>query len=87
MHICTAKNPNHLSGLLQLARLLVEINTTDSQENSTATAAFSDGDVIKTKSALSNPVVDPSKVKQAWMEEVIELYEVIIPRHKEVDLR
>jgi len=70
--------------LLQLARLLVEINTTGNEENSTATAAFSEGGVINTKSSVSNPEVDPSKVKKAWMEEVIELYEVIIPRHKEV---
>lgn len=87
-----AKNSQHLSGLLQLARLLVEVNSTVGKENSTATNAFADGadgfsdaSVVVTNSTTSGKVVDSSKVARAWMEEVIELYEAVIPRHKEPD--
>ena len=78
-----AFNSGHVSGLLQLARLLVEINSSKDNENITATEAFS-GEKVNTKSQISNPVVDASKVAKAWMEEVIEYYEAIIPKHKDV---
>ena len=80
---CTilGRNANHLSCLLQLARLLVTINADN--ENSTATDAFSEG-LVHTNSKISQPTVDSSKVAKAWMEEVIEYYEAIIPKHKEV---
>jgi len=82
-----AKNSQHLSGLLQLARLLVEINSAEGKENSTATNAFADGtdSAVLTTSTTSGKVVDASKVARAWMEEVIELYEAVVPRHKEPD--
>lgn len=80
-----ARNSQHLSGLLQLARLLVEINSNKDRENSTATNAFSAEDAVVTTSTTSGKVVDPTKVSRAWMEEVIELYEAVIPRHKEPD--
>ena len=79
--ICLGKNANHVSCLLQLARLLVAINV--GNENSTATDAFSEG-LVHTSSKISQQTLDGTKVAKAWMEEVIEYYEAIIPKHKEV---
>jgi tetratricopeptide (TPR) repeat protein len=71
------KNPTHLSGMLQLARLLVEVNITAKDG-----APASEG--LSTVSSISSQNVDSSKVQNAWMEEVVELYEQIVPKHREV---
>ena len=82
--IVTARNGKHVSGLLQLARLLVEINSQKDRENSTATIAFAEASAeVVTSSTTSAQVVDATRVARAWMEEVIELYESVIPNHKD----
>lgn len=69
------KNRKHLAGLQELARILVDLNTDPD---------YTPSKVVVTKSTSSDPVVDGNKVATAWMEEVIELYEVILAKHKEV---
>lgn len=71
-----ARNPVHVSGMHQLARLLVELRGVRGEP--------APAGVVSTISTIAKPEVSSSKVENAWMEEVIELYEAVIARSREV---